>query len=240
MIFNKELNRMNQREIYKKEAAEKACEFIKDNMVVGLGSGSTTAYALKKISQLIHSNQLQNIFGIPSSLDTAEKAHQLGIPITDFKNHPEIDITIDGADEVDENLNVIKGGGGAHLREKIVFQASKRNIVIIDESKLSNKLGANWPVPVEVLPFAVDVEIKFLKSLGATINIRKNNDSSLFYTNQANLIIDAKFDILKDPHNLNNILNSRAGIMEHGLFVGLVTDVIVAGGDGIKEMHVKR
>jgi ribose 5-phosphate isomerase A len=221
-------------EIYKKKAAEKACEFIQDGMIIGMGSGSTTMYALERIGELIRGGHLKKVIGIPSSLNTAKLAGKFGIPLTDFKNHAQIDLTLDGADEVDHNLNMIKGGGGAHLREKIVFQASKRNIVVVDKSKLSQKLGSKRPVPIEILPFAVEVESQFLESIGAKINLRKIEDGNPYLTDQQNLIIDASFGIIEKPDELDSLLNSRAGIMAHGLFIGMASEVIVAGEEGIQ------
>lgn len=221
-------------EIYKKKAAEKACEFIQDGMIIGMGSGSTTFYALERIGELIRSGQLKNVAGIPSSLNTSKLAVKFGIPLTDFKNHSQIDLTLDGADEVDQNLNLVKGGGGAHLREKIVFQASKRNIVIVDKSKMSQKLGSKRLVPIEILPFAIEVESQFLESIGAKISLRKVPDGNPYITDQQNFIFDADFGIIEKPEELDSLLNSRAGIMAHGLFIRMASEVIVAGEEGIE------
>lgn len=225
---------MKRIEIYKKKAAEKACEFIQDGMIIGMGSGSTTFYALERIGELIRSGHLNNVAGIPSSLNTSKLAVKFGIPLTDFKNHSQIDLTLDGADEVDQNLNMIKGGGGAHLREKIVFQASKRNIVIVDKSKMSQKLGSKRSVPLEILPFAMEVESRFLQSIGAKISLRKVPDGNPYITDQQNFIFDTDFGIIEKPEELDSLLNSRAGIMAHGLFIGMASEVIVAGEKGIK------
>ena len=145
---------------------------------------------------------------------------------------PFIDITIDGADEVDENLNLIKGGGGALLREKILAQASKRLVIIVDESKLSKHLGAKWSVPIEVIQFAADVEEKFLESIGAKVARRKNADGKDYVTDENNFILDANFGEIKNPEELAVLLNQRAGIVEHGLFIGMTSELICAMNDG--------
>ena len=143
-----------------------------------------------------------------------------------------IDITIDGADECDEELNLIKGGGGALLREKILAQASKRLIIIVDESKLSKHLGTKWSVPIEVLQFSVSVEQKFLESLDAKVAKRKNADGKDYITDENNFILDADFGEIKNPAELATMLNQRAGIVEHGLFIGMTSELICAMNDG--------
>lgn len=153
-----------------------------------------------------------------------------------------IDITIDGADECDEELNLIKGGGGALLREKILAQASKRLIIIVDESKLSTYLGTKWHVPVEVIQFAADVEQKFLESLGAKVVKRKNAEGKDYVTDENNFILDANFGAIKNPEELAVLLNKRAGIVEHGLFIGMTSELICAMSDGkirIKKSEVR-
>jgi ribose 5-phosphate isomerase A len=222
----------------KQKAAFRAVEFVKSGMVVGLGSGSTATFAVQRIAARIEAGELERIVGIPSSDKTERLAQQLGIPLTGFEQQQQIDITIDGADEVDPDLNLIKGGGGALLREKVVAQASHRNIIIVDESKLSNKLGTKWAVPIEVITFASKVEEIFLKSLGASVTTRCLEDGKFFKTDQNNLILDADFGSINDPAGLAALLVNRAGIVEHGLFLGLATDVIVAGAESIR--HLKR
>jgi len=229
---------MATREELKRQAAFRAAEFIQSGMVVGLGSGSTANFAVQRIAARIEAGELENIVGIPSSAKTERLARKLEIPLTGFEQHPHIDINIDGADEVDPDLNLIKGGGGALLREKVVAQASRQNIIIVDESKLSPRLGSSWAVPIEVLDFARKVEEKFLISLGASVVTRCLADGSYFRTDQNNLILDADFGPIADPAKLAVLLGGRAGIVEHGLFLGLASDVIVAGAEGIR--HLKR
>lgn len=222
----------------KQQAAERAVEFVRSGMVVGLGHGSTAIFAVRRIAQLLHEGQLHDILGVPCSRQLEEDARRLGIPLTTLDEHPVIDLTIDGADEVDPHLNLIKGGGGALLREKIVAQASRREIIVVDESKLSPVLGTHRPVPVEVIPFGWRSQAAYLESLGARVEVRRNNDGTLFQTDQGNLILDCHFGPISDPTQLTTRLNERAGIVEHGLFLGLATDVIVGGVGGVR--HLKR
>lgn len=218
----------------KRLAGEKVVEFIQSGMIVGLGSGSTAYFALKKLGELITAGSLSGIKGIPTSKETEENAKKFGIPLTDLSENQSIDLTFDGADEVDSNMDLIKGGGGAFLREKIIAQASKRNIILIDESKISSKLGKNWPVPVEVIPTAEKVELKFLESIGAKTRIRKKDEGVNFITDEGNIIIDADFGIIKNNIELEAKLTARAGIVETGLFIDLATDLICATGKGVE------
>lgn len=229
---------MNKQDKLKQKAAYRAVEFVESGMVVGLGTGSTTSYAVKRIAERLQSGDVKNIVGIPTSLRTETLAGELGIPLCGLDEQPVIDVTIDGADEVDADLNLIKGGGGALLREKVVAQASRRNIIIIDESKLSSRLGIRWALPVEVIPFAAKTEENFLKSLKASVRLRTGDKEQPYQTDQNNFILDANFGEITDPNNLATRLNARAGIVEHGLFLNLATDVIVAGADEIR--HLKR
>jgi ribose 5-phosphate isomerase A len=222
----------------KEKAARRAVESVKSGMVLGLGTGSTAGFALKQIGHKIKTGQLTDIVAIPSSLQTENLAMELGIPLTTFDQQSEIDLTIDGADEVDPRLNLIKGGGGALLREKIVAQASRRNIIIVDDSKYSLSLGTRWPLPVEVIPFAWRLEADYVKSLGARAVLRSHNNGSPFTTDQGNYILDCHFGPISHPNRLAFQLSRRAGILEHGLFLGLATEVIVAGKDAIR--HLKR
>jgi ribose 5-phosphate isomerase A len=224
---------------FKQQAAERAVEFVESGMVVGLGHGSTARFAVQRIAALIGAGQLRDILGVPCSVVIGDEARKLGIPLTTLEDHPNVDLTIDGADEVDSKLNLIKGGGGALLREKIVAQASKREVIAIDESKLSPVLGTRWAVPVEVVPFGWRPQAEFLESLGAQVILRKHADGTVFETDQGNLIIDANFGPIDNPAGLAAQLTQRVGIVEHGLFVGLATDVIVAGNGGLQHLIAK-
>ncbi len=223
---------------YKQEAAEYAVKFIQSGMTVGLGTGSTAIYATRRIAELYRNGQLRDIAAFATSTVVRQEAVKLGIPMLTEDLPQEIDVTIDGADEVDPQLNLIKGGGGALLREKIVAQASRREIIIVDESKLSPQLGTHWPVPVEVLPYGWQSQARYLSSLGAEPAVRLLPDGSEFRTDQGNMILDSRFGPIADLEGLALKLASRAGILEHGLFLNLAQDVIVAGPGGIR--HLKR
>jgi ribose 5-phosphate isomerase A len=229
-------DRMETQEALKQKAAFKAVEFIESGMVVGLGTGSTAEHAVKRIGQLLKSGELSEIVGIPTSIRTEKLARTLDIPLVGFETHQNIDLTIDGADEVDSDLNLIKGGGGALLREKVVAQASRRNIIAVDESKHVPQLGTRWALPIEVVPFARHTETKYLGEIGGAVTVRTSDDGTPFSTDQDNLILDTQFGRIRKPAELAAKLNERAGIVEHGLFLNLATDVIVAGEGGIKHL----
>lgn len=227
---------MSRQDDLKQMAAAAAVDRLQSGMVVGLGTGSTTHFALERIAELIRAGRLERIIGIPSSIQTETAARELGIPLSGLEAHAVIDITIDGADEVDPDLNLIKGGGGALLREKVLAQASRRNIIIVDASKLSERLGTRWALPVEVVPFARAAEERFLASLGAAVALRTRNSIPVL-TDQGNLLLDARFGPITEPGRLAAQLSGRAGIVEHGLFVGLAHEVFVAGADGIRHLQ---
>lgn len=222
----------------KQEAAERAVDYLKSGMIVGLGHGSTAAFAVKHIARLLETRGLSDILGVPCSRQVEDEARGMGIPLTTLEDHPIIDVTIDGADEVDPNLDLIKGGGGALLREKIVAQASRREIIVVDESKLSPSLGSRWPVPVEVVPFGLRSQVHYLESLGARVRVRQARHGDRFTSDQGNIILDCDFGPIADPAKIASKLEVRAGIVAHGLFLGLATDVVVANAKGIR--HLKR
>jgi ribose 5-phosphate isomerase A len=222
----------------KQQAAWRAVEFVESGMIVGLGHGSTARMAVRRIADLLRTGHLRDILGVPCSLQVEEEAQRLGIPLTTLEEHPVIDVTIDGADEVDPNLDLIKGGGGALLQEKVVAQASRREIIIVDDSKLSPALGTHRPVPVEVIPFGWRSQAAYLESLGARVTLRQKSDGGSFNTDQDNLILDCNFGPISQPRLLAEKLSERVGIVEHGLFLGLATDVIVGTREGIN--HLKR
>ena len=228
---------MNYREQQKRRAAWEAVKQVRSGMVIGLGTGSTAMWALKRLAERLSTGAITKVCGVPSSLDTADSAARLGIPLTDLAHHPLLDLTIDGADEVDPDLNLIKGGGGALLREKVLAQASRRNIIIVDESKLSSHLGSRHSLPVEVTPFARNCIERYLVSLGAEVNARESDAGTLFQTDQENLILDADFGPIFDPHDLAAKLADRAGIVAHGLFIELADEVIVAEDERVRHLH---
>jgi ribose 5-phosphate isomerase A len=205
-------------------------------MRIGLGTGSTARYALERISALLESKRLASVRGVPSSRETARIARALKIPLTPLDDNAVLDLNIDGADEVDPQLNLIKGGGGAMLREKVLAQAARRNIFIVDGGKLSPQLGTHRPVPVEVLPFALKSVERYLISLGASVTIRRTAAGRRMRTDQGNAVLDAAFGPLHDPEQLSERLSRRAGLIEHGLFIDLAHDLIVADADGIRHL----
>ncbi|MEN6466061.1 MAG: ribose-5-phosphate isomerase RpiA [Syntrophaceae bacterium] len=221
----------------KELAASFAVDFVTSGMSVGLGSGSTALFALKRIARLLAAGELEDIRCVPSSAIIEQAALKLAIPLVSLEEYPALDITIDGADEVDHELNLIKGGGGALLREKILAQASRREMIVVHEAKLSPVLGSRKPVPVEVLPFGWKTQSDFLESLGAEVKLRSERPG-VFRTDQGNYILDCRFGPLTDRDGLVRELESRAGIIEHGIWTGLATDVIVAGRRGVR--HLRR
>jgi ribose 5-phosphate isomerase A len=222
----------------KQQAAERAVEYVESGMVVGLGAGTTAILATRRIGQLLREGRLRDIVGFPCSSVIEAEARALDIPIT-MDPLGTVDLTIDGADEVDPDLNLIKGGGGALLHEKIVAQASLREIIIVDESKLSPALGTRRPLPVEVIPFGWHSQRRFLESLGARVTVRQQSGGAPFRTDQGNLILDCVFGPIRQPAALAATLDARTGIVEHGLFIGLATEVIVGGADGVRHLTSK-
>jgi len=220
----------------KRQAAEAAVAHIESGMVVGLGAGSTALKALECIAERLAVGRLTEILGVPSSEQVAADARRLAIPLTTLDCHPRIDLTIDGADEVDPQLRVIKGGGGALLREKIVAQASEREMIIVDERKLSERLGEKWALPVEVLAFGLRAHVEYIERLGAAVQVRTVPDGSHFRTDSGNLILDCAFGPMEDPECIAGALERRAGIVEHGLFLDLVTDLVVASPAGTQHL----
>ena len=225
------------RDALKKIAGEKAVEYVESGMVVGLGYGSTAIHALRLIGELIRRGELNGIQAIPTADLIAEEARRVGIPLTSLEEHPRIDVTIDGADEVDPNLNLIKGGGGALLREKIVAQATLVEIIVVDEQKLSPALGTNFDLPIAIIPFGRRPLEEYLRSLGAEPKVRTKTDGKPFVTDNGNYILDCHFGTIDDPYALSAELKNKAGIVEHGLFLDLASEVIIAAGDGIRSLR---
>ncbi|EPX60518.1 Ribose 5-phosphate isomerase A [Cystobacter fuscus DSM 2262] len=222
---------------HKREAAERAVESIQPGMVVGLGTGSTAAHVVHRLAALRSEGKLLDVKGVPTSRRTEALAESLGVPLTTLEAHPVLDLCIDGADEVDPALRLIKGGGGALLREKIVAQASRRLIIVVDEGKLSPRLGTRWAVPVEVVPFGWRSQALYLEGLGARVTQRLGPEGSPFVTDQGHFILDCAWGALEDPEALAARLQARAGLVEHGLFLGMTSELIVAGSRGVEVRH---
>ncbi|WP_374688666.1 ribose-5-phosphate isomerase RpiA [Promineifilum sp.] len=223
---------MSDLETLKRQAAERAVEYVASGMVVGLGTGSTAVHAVRRIGALLAEGRLQRIVGIPTAEVTAREAERAGVPLGTLDDHPSVDITIDGADEIDPQLNLIKGLGGALLREKIVAAASRRLIIVADAGKRVEQLGTRAPVPVEVIPFARRPAADYLTSLGARV-VERRRDGQLFRTDEGNLILDCHFPGLTDPRGMAQLIRAQPGVVEHGLFLGLATEAIVAGERGV-------
>lgn len=223
----------------KRQAALKAVEFVQSGMIIGLGTGSTAVHATLAIGEMIADGRLHNILAIPTSQTTAQQAQEVGISLTDLNTHTEIDIIIDGADEIDPHLNLIKGLGGALLREKIAAAASHRIVIIADERKRVSQLGSRAPVPVEVIPFAREPVRLYLQSLGANVILRQQ-DGQPFMTDENNIIFDCHFSSITNPSQLAQAIRQQPGVVEHGLFLNLATDAIIASAQGLDHLQIDK
>ncbi len=218
----------------KRAAAERAVGFVRSGMVVGLGGGSTALFAVRRLAALVQEGTLRDIVGVPCSERVASSARSVGLTLVTLEERPTIDLTIDGADEVDPQMRLIKGGGGALLREKIVAQASTREVIVVDASKLSDRLGTHHALPLEVTPFGWRTQMPFLEALDLRPVLRVDAAGAPVLTDQGDYLLDCAVAPLDDPRALADALEGRAGIVEHGLFIGLATDLIVAGPSGIE------
>jgi len=216
-------------DIQKKAAAERALEFISDNSVVGLGTGSTVKYMLEGLANRIR--QGLRIKGVPTSRATARLAKQLGIPLLDEEADWKIDVAIDGADQVDAGFNLIKGGGGALLREKIVAKAARRFIVIVDVGKQVSVLGRSFPIPIEIAPFGWPNTLQLVTPLGSQVSLRQR-DGSAFVTDNGNYILDLEIQEVSQPSDLETRLNQIPGVVENGIFTGMTPTLIVGTDQG--------
>ncbi len=218
----------------KEAAAHASLRFVKDGDVVGLGSGSTAAYAVHLLGDQVRAGL--KIRGIPTSSETRKLATILGIPLTTFDEVQQIDITIDGADEFDPHLCLIKGGGGALLHEKIVASASRQLVIVTDSSKQVPVLG-KFPVPIEVLAFAQPLVKARIEASGVAVKLRQSADGTTFITDEGNHILDCTYGQIPDPVALAQTLSDMPGIVEHGLFINMASVVIIAKGDKITELR---
>lgn len=230
----------------KKQVGYKAVDdYVKSGMVVGLGTGSTAFFAVERVGNLLKSGELKDILAIPTSVRTKEQAESLGIPLVTLDTHSKLDVAIDGADEVDPNFNLVKGGGGALLREKMVEICADKFIVIVDESKLTDGLGPGFPIPVEITPFCHEHTMRTVAALascaGSKPVLRMGSSSSnaidgdeIAVTDNGNYIVDLHFETaIKDPRKMATDLKNVCGVVDHGLFCDMTTAVIIAGSDGI-------
>ena len=217
----------------KEAAGRAAAKLVGDGDIVGLGTGSTAYFAVIALGERVKAGL--KMVGIPTSMQTADLARAVGIALTTLDEHPEIDITIDGADEVDPKLNLIKGGGGALLREKVVASVTKKMVVVADSGKIVSVLG-KFPLPVEIISFARTVVERKIAALGGVPKLRTKPDGSPSLTDNGNQILDCSFGAIADPAGLARELNGAPGVVEHGLFIGLAKLVLVGRGDRVEEL----
>jgi ribose 5-phosphate isomerase A len=212
----------------KRQAAIEAVSLIEPGMVVGLGSGTTAAFALEELARRLGDGTVRDIVGIPTSNATHQQAVLLGIPLGTLDEYPVVDLTIDGADEVDPDGELVKGMGGALLREKMVAAASRRLVIVVDESKLVPRLGTRAPLPVEVVRFGAGTHLAALRALGAEPALRRGSDGQPFRTDEGHLLIECRFaDGISNPSTVARVLRARPGVVETGLFLGMHPTVII-------------
>ncbi len=220
----------------KRRAAEAAAQHIKSGTVIGLGTGSTAKHLIQIVGSYLSAGRLTDIQGVPTSIQTSADAKEAGIPLTTLDDHPELTLSIDGADLIDGNLNALKGGGGALLREKIVASASKTYILIADERKIVEKLGTGFPLPIEILPFSAAPAADRVRKLGATVILRRGKLDPVT-TDNGNFILDADFGPIDDPAGLELELKSIPGVLETGLFLGYADLAYVGTPDGVRKLE---
>ncbi len=217
----------------KRAAGEEAAAGVESGMVLGLGTGSTVAFFLEALGRRLEEGSIRNVVGVPTSVRTQEHASRLGIPLTSLHQAGVLDHTVDGADEVDPSLDLIKGLGGALLREKMVAQATRHFTIIVDEGKVVERLGTRSPLPVEVVPFGWEAHIPFLEEFGCRASLRRGEDGAPFATDNGNFILDCRFSSgMENPWRVETALRGRAGVVESGLFLGMTAEVLVGGCGG--------
>ncbi|RAQ95381.1 ribose-5-phosphate isomerase RpiA [Thermogemmatispora tikiterensis] len=227
---------LQEKEAWKRAVGEAAAALIEPGMVIGLGSGSTAEWMIRALGHRLQQEGLRIAGAVPTSERTEAVARAVGIPLTDLDHYPELDLDIDGTDEIDPHLHLIKGGGGALLREKVVASASRRFVVIADVTKQVPLLGLHVPLPIETVPFALTPVRRRLEALGAEARLRQR-DGQPFYTDNGNLILDCYFpDGIADPGELENRLRRIVGVVETGLFLHMTTEALIAGPGGITHL----
>lgn len=245
------MSAVSQDELKKLVGYKAVDDYVTSGMVVGLGTGSTAYFAVERVGEKLKSGELKDVLAIPTSVRTKEQAESLGIPLVTLDTHSKLDVAIDGADEVDSELNLTKGGGGALFREKIVEVCADKFIVIVDESKICDGLGPGFPIPVEIVPFCHEHTMRVIGDLpsckdckpvlrmGSSSN-NKNDGDEIAVTDNGNYIVDLHFEQpIKDPMTMAKELKHVVGVVEHGLFCGMATAVIIAGKDGITVKEAK-
>ena len=227
-------------ELFKRQAAEHALQYVQSGMTLGLGTGSTATHMLHVLAEALRDGRLRDIVGVPTSDAIGALARQLGVPTATLDERPQLDLALDGADEIDPALNLIKGLGGALLREKIVESSADRLIILADETKLVAQLGTRAPLPVEVVAFGLPLATRRLAALGSVPTLRRSADGSAFRTDEGNLILDCRFPGIADAAALNAAINAIPSVVEHGLFVGMAALALVAGPAGVTTIASKQ
>jgi ribose 5-phosphate isomerase A len=221
----------------KEQAARQALAYVESGMVLGLGSGSTTSFFIDLLGARLQSGELGGIVGVATSKGTEQQARARGIPLSTLADHPRLDLAVDGADEVDPDLNLIKGLGRALLREKIVEIHAERLVIVVDESKLVPRLGRG-PLPLDVVPFGLETQIRWLNGLGCRAEVRLEDDGSPVLTDDGNRMVLCHFpEGIADPHGLARALAERPGVVEHGLFLGMADEVLVSSAQGTRVLR---
>jgi ribose 5-phosphate isomerase A len=216
----------------KQLACQHAAQEVQDGMVLGLGTGSTVYYFLQELGRMVREGR--RLTGVPTSVRTAEIATQLAIPLTTLDNQPHLDLAVDGADEVDANLHLVKGAGGALLREKIIAASADRFVVVVDASKVVTQLGERYPLPVEVVPFGYTLAIRTLEGLGAGVSLRRSTDGQPWVSDNGNYILDCHFGPIPDPVALQKELLAIPAVVDSGLFLNMTDMAIVGHADGVR------
>ena len=231
---------MADREPLKQLACQRAAQEVGAGMVLGLGTGSTVYYFLQELGRMVQEGL--RILGVPTSLRTAQIATQLAIPLTTLEEHPHLDLAVDGADEVDARLNMVKGAGGALLREKIIAASAQRFVIVVDDSKIVTTLGERYPIPVEAVTFGLTPTTRAIEALGAQTTLRRQADGQPWLTDNGNVILDCHFDSTADPHQLQQHLLNIPAIVDTGLFLDMADRVIIGQPDGVRvlERSVRR
>lgn len=223
---------MDERERMKQRACQRAAEEVHDGMVLGLGTGSTVYYFLHELGRLVRDGM--RVTGVPTSVRTAQLATELAIPLTTLDAHPHLDLAVDGADEVDPHLNLIKGAGGALLREKIIAASATRFVVVVDDSKVVPQLGTRYPLPVEVVPFGSSPARRALEQLGASVALRCGADGQAWISDNGNHILDCRFGLIADPVGLQQALLEIPAVVDSGFFLSMTAMAIVGHAEGVR------
>jgi ribose 5-phosphate isomerase A len=219
----------------KQLACQRAAQEVQDSMVLGLGTGTTVYYFLQELGRMVREGV--RITGVPTSVQTAQLATQLAIPLTSLDDHPHLDLAVDGADEVDDHLNLVKGAGGALLREKIIAASTARFLVVVDESKVVHQLGERYPVPVEVVPFGHIPATRALEGLGARVTLRRGADGQTWVSDNGNYILDCRFGPIADPVALQQQLLAIPAVIDSGLFIGMTDTVLIGHAEGVRRLE---